>query len=291
MAVYETSSSYSPRMGKSRAVYARKLLAAYPDDPARSMYYTSDLLLPRFYRPIAAECRKALRANDADAFRAARADLDFISGFLSPAHTGGREAKDLLISAVIPLYNGARTIEQALRSIFRQSLPAAEIIVVDDGSTDDGAAIVERLAREHPVKLFRKENGGQSSARNYGIARAGGDFIALLDQDDVWYPNHLERLAQPFVEPRVRELGWVYSNLDEIDEDGRRVADSCPVQPADPAPQARCVRLPAGGYVRAAVGVADLAPGLRCGGRLRRGAVRLRGRRSVPAPVPCRIRQ
>ncbi len=223
--VYETSSSYSPRMGKSRAVYARKLLAAYPDDPARSMYYTSDLLLPRFYRPIAAECRKALRANDADAIRAARVDLDFISEFLSPAHTGGREARDLVISAVIPLYNGARTIEQALRSIFCQSLPAAEIIVVDDGSTDDGAAVVERLAREHPVKLFRKKNGGQSSARNFGIARAGGDFIALLDQDDVRYPNHLERLAQPFVEPRVRELGWVYSNLDEIDEDGRRVAD------------------------------------------------------------------
>ncbi len=224
--IYEASSSYSSRMGKSRAIYARKLLAAYPDDPARSMYYTRDLLLPQFYRPIAAECRKALRAGDDEALRVARADLDFISGFLSPAHTGGRKAEDLLITAVIPLYNGARTIEQALRSVFNQLLPAAEIIVVDDGSTDDGAAIVRRLSREHPIKLLHKENGGQSAARNYGIARAGGDLIALLDQDDAWYPNHLERLAQKFVEPRVRELGWVYSNLDEIDEDGRQVAGS-----------------------------------------------------------------
>jgi glycosyltransferase involved in cell wall biosynthesis len=224
--IYDTSSSYSPRMGRSRAVYARKLIAAYPDDAARSIYFTRDLLVPRFYRPIAAECRKALLTDDANAVRSARADLDFISGYLSPSHMAGRQASDLLISAVIPLYNGAPYIEQALRSVFAQSLPVAEIIVVDDGSTDDGPAIVERLAREHPVKLLRKANGGQSSARNFGIARAGGDLIALLDQDDAWYPNHLEQLAQPFVEPRARELGWVYSNLDEIDEDGRRVADA-----------------------------------------------------------------
>ncbi len=224
--IYDASSSYSPRMGKSRAVYARKLVAAYPDDPVRSLYYTRDLLVPRFYRPIAADCRKALRSQDAEAFRAARADLDFIAEFLSPTHPSGRDTRDLLITVVIPLYNGARYIEQALRSVFCQSLPAAEIIVVDDGSTDDGAAVVERLAAEHPIRLFHKANGGQSSARNYGIARAGGDLIALLDQDDAWYPNHLERLAQPFVEPRARELGWVYSNLDEIDATGRRIVGS-----------------------------------------------------------------
>ena len=214
----------SPRP-PTTAAYARKLMAAYPDDPGRAVQYCRDLLIPRFYRPLAAECRSALRANDMDAFRTARADLDFISATLSPACTGGRTVRDLLISAVIPLYNGAPYIEQALHSVFAQTVPPAEIIVVDDGSTDDGVAIVERLAAAHPIRLYRKPNGGQSAARNYGIARAHGEFIAMLDQDDAWYPNHLERLAQPFVEPRQRELGWVYSNLDEIDVTGQRITN------------------------------------------------------------------
>lgn len=222
----DARSPHAPRLHASAAAYARKLMTAWPDAPDRSTYYTRDLLIPRFTRPVAAECRQAMRTDDADAFRLARAGLDFIRGVSPAAHATGGQAGDLLISAVIPLYNGAPYIEQALRSVFCQTLPAAEVIVVDDGSTDDGVAIVERLAAEHPVRLFRKANGGQSSARNYGIARARGDFIALLDQDDAWYPNHLERLAQPFVEPRARELGWVYSNLDEIDIDGNRITNS-----------------------------------------------------------------
>ena len=82
-----------------------------------------------------------------------------------------REA-EVLITAVVPLYNGARFIEESLRSVFAQTLPPAEVIVVDDGSTDDGPAIVEGLAREFPIRLLRKENGGQSSARNFGIAHS-----------------------------------------------------------------------------------------------------------------------
>jgi glycosyltransferase involved in cell wall biosynthesis len=224
--IYSASSSYSPRMGKSRSAYARKLLATYPDDTDRGRYYTRDYLVPRFFRQIAAECRTALIAGNADAFRVAKADLNFICQFQSQHDPSRIEVEDLLITAVIPLYNGAPYIEEALRSVLRQSLAPAEIIVVDDGSTDDGAAIVERLAAQHPIRLLRKENGGQSSARNYGVAHAGGDFIALLDQDDAWYPNHLEELAKPFVERRARELGWVYSDLDEIDEQGRLIVNS-----------------------------------------------------------------
>jgi glycosyltransferase involved in cell wall biosynthesis len=76
---------------------------------------------------------------------------------------------DLSIVAIIPLYNRARSIEDAIRSGLAQTLQPDEFIVVDDGSTDDGAgaAIVERLAKEHPtITLLRKPNGGQSSARN-----------------------------------------------------------------------------------------------------------------------------
>lgn len=130
----------------------------------------------------------------------------------------------LTISAVIPLYNGAPYIEECLGSVFNQTLAPDEVIVVDDGSTDDGPAIVARMAETRPITLLQKANGGQSSARNFGIAHAKSQLIALLDQDDAWYPNHLAELSKPFRRPRFPELGWVYSNLDEVDEGGKMVS-------------------------------------------------------------------
>jgi glycosyltransferase involved in cell wall biosynthesis len=131
------------------------------------------------------------------------------------------------ISAIIPLFNGGRYIEATLRSVFSQTLLPNEIIVVDDGSTDNGTAIVERLSEKHKITLLRKQNGGQSSARNLGVSRCSGELIALLDHDDVWYPTHLEELVKPFWEHRSGSpLGWVYSNLDEINEVGQMVCRS-----------------------------------------------------------------
>jgi glycosyltransferase involved in cell wall biosynthesis len=126
------------------------------------------------------------------------------------------------IVAVIPLYNGARFIEAALKSVLAQTLQPAEIVVVNDGSTDDGAgaAIVERLARSNPITLLHKANGGQSSARNLGVRESSSEVIAFLDQDDVWYENHLEELVRPFQRRSAPPLGWAYSNLDEINENG-----------------------------------------------------------------------
>jgi glycosyltransferase involved in cell wall biosynthesis len=124
------------------------------------------------------------------------------------------------IVAIIALYNGARWIEQSIASVLMQTLPPDEFIVVDDGSTDDGPALVQRMAKEHPITLLRKSNGGQSSARNFGVAHSKSNLIALLDQDDAWYPRHLERLVRPFKKNPNIPLGWVYSNLDEIDEGG-----------------------------------------------------------------------
>lgn len=126
------------------------------------------------------------------------------------------------VSAIIPLYNGAAYIEEALLSVIEQERPADEIIVVDDGSTDGGAGadIVRRLALSHPVTLLTKTNGGQGSARNHGIRHSSGDLIALLDQDDAWYPHHLLELEKPFLKTYRRPLGWVYSNLDQISAEG-----------------------------------------------------------------------
>jgi glycosyltransferase involved in cell wall biosynthesis len=129
---------------------------------------------------------------------------------------------DFSIAAIIPLYNGAQWIEGTLRSVFAQTLQPDEIIVVDDGSTDGGAglAIVEKLARERPITLLRQANGGQSAARNLGIARSASTLIALLDQDDEWYPNHLEELVKPYHENRDRPLALTYSHLSHVDEKG-----------------------------------------------------------------------
>ena len=131
---------------------------------------------------------------------------------------------DLSIVAIIPLYNGARWIEQSIRSVLSQTRKPDEFIVVDDGSTDDGLAIVERLAREHHITLLRKTNGGQSAARNYAVAHSKSALIALLDQDDLWHPRHLEALVEVFAEHKGPPLGWVYSDFDDIDHDGKMVS-------------------------------------------------------------------
>ena len=97
------------------------------------------------------------------------------------------------ISVVIPLYNKAAEIGRAVRSVLAQTLPPREVIVVDDGSTDGGADVVERMASS-VVRLVRQENRGVSAARNRGIAMASGRYVALLDGDDRWLPQYLEQV-------------------------------------------------------------------------------------------------
>lgn len=95
------------------------------------------------------------------------------------------------ISVVIPLYNKAKHIAQTLDSVIKQSFPPAEIIVVDDGSTDAGAEIVKGFAN---VRLVQQGNAGVSAARNRGVAESRGDFVAFLDADDQWLPHFLEEI-------------------------------------------------------------------------------------------------
>jgi glycosyltransferase involved in cell wall biosynthesis len=128
------------------------------------------------------------------------------------------------VSVVIPLFNGAAFIAEALNSVIAQTLRPVEVIVVDDGSVDDGTTVVANYSEAADIVLIRKENGGQSSARNVGIRHARGDLIALLDQDDAWYPNHLAELIKPFLQSRSRPLGWSYGNVDEIDRAGEITA-------------------------------------------------------------------
>jgi glycosyltransferase involved in cell wall biosynthesis/SAM-dependent methyltransferase len=132
--------------------------------------------------------------------------------------------KVVTVAAVVPLYNGAPFIEAAVESIIAQTDSAEEIIIVDDGSTDEGPDIVRELAKRYPIKLLTKLNGGQSSARNFGMAQTHCSHIALLDQDDIWHPHHIALLKKPFIDLENRKLGFVYGNLDRIDKSGRVVS-------------------------------------------------------------------
>lgn len=95
------------------------------------------------------------------------------------------------VSVVMPAYNSARTVEQAIGSVLEQTMGDLELIVVDDGSTDATAATVAGF-EDARVRLVSRENGGTSAARNTGITEARGDWVAFLDADDLWLLNKLE---------------------------------------------------------------------------------------------------
>lgn len=96
------------------------------------------------------------------------------------------------ISVVIPCYNGSRFIEATIRSALAQTHPPLEVIVVDDGSTDDSAEIIRGID-DGRVRLLQQENQGESVARNRGMDEAKGDWIAFLDADDLWREDKLEK--------------------------------------------------------------------------------------------------
>lgn len=102
---------------------------------------------------------------------------------------------DILFSVVIPLYNKAATIRRSLESVLQQDLPAYEIIVVDNGSTDDSADRVKAV-QDSRIRLIQQPNLGVSAARNAGIKEASGSHIALLDADDEWAPGFLAAMHQ-----------------------------------------------------------------------------------------------
>jgi glycosyltransferase involved in cell wall biosynthesis len=98
------------------------------------------------------------------------------------------------VSTIIPVYNGAATITRAIDSALAQDFAAQEIIVVNDGSTDDTAAALAQYGDR--IRVINKPNGGAASARNAGISVAHGEYVALLDADDEWTPDHLSKCVK-----------------------------------------------------------------------------------------------
>lgn len=100
------------------------------------------------------------------------------------------EADRNSVAVVIPVYNGAHFVGKAIESVLAQTLPASEVLVINDGSTDNIAEVVGKYGEA--VKLISKPNGGLSSARNAGIRAATARYVAFLDADDWWHPRKLE---------------------------------------------------------------------------------------------------
>jgi glycosyltransferase involved in cell wall biosynthesis len=114
------------------------------------------------------------------------------------------------VSVIIPVYNGERFLAEAIQSVLDQTLPPDEIIMVDDGSTDGSAAIVAGLASRSPLPIHYvyQENQGPGAARNVGIQRAHGNFLAFLDADDLWLPEKNRCQMQILMEHPQAGVAW-----------------------------------------------------------------------------------
>jgi glycosyltransferase involved in cell wall biosynthesis len=104
--------------------------------------------------------------------------------------------KSPLVSCIVPVFNGQRYLGEALDSILAQTYRAFEIIVADDGSTDGTSAVAGRYGRS--VRYLRQPNAGPAAARNLGLSAARGEFVAFVDQDDLWHPEKLARQMARF---------------------------------------------------------------------------------------------
>lgn len=135
-----------------------------------------------------------------------------------------------LISVIVPIYNIEKYLPRCVESICRQTYANMEILLVDDGSTDATGALCDELAKkDERIRVFHKENGGSSSARNLGIKMAQGEYLGFVDSDDYIEPDMYERLVQVLAENggSIAQIG-----RDELDKAGNRLPDICE-PPAD----------------------------------------------------------
>ena len=123
------------------------------------------------------------------------------------------------ISVIVPVYNVENYLEKCLNSLVNQTLEEIEILVINDGSTDDSQKIIDEFQKKFPqkIKAFSKENGGLSDARNFGIERASGNFLAFVDSDDYVSENMLQEMYDLAIK---NEAELVICNLQKVDEHG-----------------------------------------------------------------------
>lgn len=130
-----------------------------------------------------------------------------------------------LISIIVPVYNIEEYLPRCVKTLQGQTYPRIEILLVDDGSTDGTGVLCDRLSGEDPrVRVFHKENGGSSSARNLGIKEAKGEYLGFVDSDDYVEPDMYEKLYAAITQYGVPVA---QTGRDEIDPDGNRLPDIC----------------------------------------------------------------
>jgi glycosyltransferase involved in cell wall biosynthesis len=123
--------------------------------------------------------------------------------------------KDIFFSVVIPTYNRASFISTAIQSVLSQSYINFELIIIDDGSTDNTENIIKSI-RSDKIKYYKKENAERAAARNYGIEKAHGDYVTFLDSDDIYYSNYLQNAFESIVkynQPPFLHLAYEVKNL------------------------------------------------------------------------------
>lgn len=121
-----------------------------------------------------------------------------------------------LVSVVIPNYNYARYLPEAIESVLAQTHKNVEVIVVDDGSTDDSKAVLASFGDR--IRTIFQQNQGVSAARNRGVAESNGDFLAFLDADDAFLPSKLEKQLELF--RADEEIGLVHVGMVNVDPNG-----------------------------------------------------------------------
>jgi len=126
-----------------------------------------------------------------------------------------------LVSVIIPTFNRANLIGRAIKSVLAQTYRDFELIIVDDGSTDDTRQVVASFADKRIRYLRHEHNQGQNPALNTGVRAAKGQFIAFLDSDDEWLPTYLERVLEVFAQDRT--MGMVYTWTCGVSRNGKLV--------------------------------------------------------------------
>ena len=136
----------------------------------------------------------------------------------------------ILVSIIIPAYNAAKYIAETILSVQQQSYSNWELIIINDGSTDNTASIAKEFVdKDKRISYYYQKNAGVSSARNAGMEKANGDFFAFLDADDLWLPHNLEIKIQAL---EKENKDWLYSNCINLYENGRE-EDKIYQAPAD----------------------------------------------------------
>lgn len=129
------------------------------------------------------------------------------------------EEKKPAVSIIIPTYNRANSISRSVNSILNQTYKDFEIIVIDDGSTDNTEEIISAISDER-VKYYKQKNAGACSARNYGIELSRGEYIAFHDSDDIWYPQKLDKEID--ILKKYSEVDVVFCKLVEIKKNNNK---------------------------------------------------------------------